>query len=283
MRDAEAIYRTPLGAAGGLAVTGSGRQQARRAVTDRKLPSFAVVLVERGQGWLETVATGRMSLSGPALFWLFPNRVHSYGPDEDGWDERWALFEGSFTRDFVRLRIIAERRPLVALHHLDEVVRLFGKLHADLLDDTNLGQASAALMLHRIVISAARQASGAADRRRERRDMADIVETLRRRAMQPLDLAAFAAEHGMSAATLRRRFTLETGLPPKAFQLRVRMDHAKQLLATTDEKIETVAAMIGLDDPFYFSRVFHEREGCSPREFRARYPRVWGSGNWRQR
>ncbi|MBY5640684.1 helix-turn-helix transcriptional regulator [Rhizobium leguminosarum] len=274
MRDAEAIYRTPLGAAGGLAVTGSGRQHARRAVTDRKLSSFAVVLVERGRGWLETAATGRMSLTGPALFWLFPNRVHSYAPDGDGWDERWALFEGSFTRDFVRLRIIAERHPVVALHHLDEMVRLFGKLHADLLDDTNLGQASAALMLHRIVISAARQASGAADRRQERRDMADIVETLRRRATQPLDLAAFAAEHGMSPATLRRRFTLETGLPPKAFQLRARMDHAKQLLATTDEKIETVAAMIGLDDPFYFSRVFHDREGCSPREFRARYPRV---------
>ncbi|MEK1862593.1 MAG: AraC family transcriptional regulator, partial [Rhizobium leguminosarum] len=33
MRNAEAIYRTPPAAAGGLAVTGSGRQQARRAVT----------------------------------------------------------------------------------------------------------------------------------------------------------------------------------------------------------------------------------------------------------
>ncbi|KPH07700.1 AraC family transcriptional regulator [Rhizobium acidisoli] len=274
MRQAEAIYRTPLGAAGGLAVTGSGRQHARHSVTDRKLPSFAVVLVERGQGWLETAASGRLSLTGPALFWLFPNRAHSYSPDEDGWDERWALFEGSFTRDFVRLRIIAERHPVVALHRLDDVARIFGMLHADLLDDTHLGQASAALMLHRIVISAARQAIGAADRRQERPDMAVIVETLRRRAMQPLDLAAFAAEHQMSPATLRRRFTLETGLPPKAFQLRARMDHAKQLLATTDEKIEAVAAMIGLDDPFYFSRVFHEREGCSPREFRARYRRM---------
>lgn len=274
MKDAEAIYRTPLAAAGGLAVIGSGRQHARHAVVDRKLPSFAVVLVERGQGSLETAASGRLSLAGPALFWLFPNRAHSYGPDEGGWDERWALFQGSFTRDFVRLRIIAERHPVVALHHLDELSRLFSKLHADLLDDTNLGQASAALTLHRIVISAAGQASGVTDRRRERPGTADIVEALRRRAMQPLDLAAFAAEHGMSPATLRRRFTLETGMPPKAFQLRARMDHAKQLLATTDEKIETVATLVGLDDPFYFSRVFHEREGCSPREFRARYLRV---------
>lgn len=274
MREAEAIYRSPLGAAGGLAVTGAGRQHVRHAVMDRKLPSFAVVLVERGQGRLDTAAGGHINVVGPALFWLFPNRVHSYGPDEGGWDERWALFEGSFTRDFVRLRLIAERHPVVALHHLDEVARLFASLHADLLDDTNLGQASAALMLHQIVIAAARQASGTADRRQGRPDMAEIVETLRERAMQPLDLAAFAAEHGMSPATLRRRFTLETGLPPKAFQLRARMDHAKQLLAITDEKIETIAAMIGLDDPFYFSRVFHEREGCSPREFRAKYTRV---------
>lgn len=274
MKEVEALYRSPLGAAGGLAVTGAGRQHVRHTVMERKLPSFAVVLVERGQGWLETAASGRLSLSGPALFWLFPNRVHSYGPDEGSWDERWALFEGSFTRDFVRLRLIAERHPVVALHHLDDVTRLFASLHADLLDDTNLGQASAAMMLHRIVIATARQASGAADRRQGRPDMAEIVETLRRRATQPLDLVAFAAEYGMSPATLRRRFTLETGLPPKAFQLRARMDQAKQLLATTDEKIETVAAMVGLDDPFYFSRVFHEYEGCSPREFRARYTRI---------
>jgi AraC-like DNA-binding protein len=274
MREAEALYRSPLGAAGGLAVIGAGRQHVRHAVMDRKLPSFAVVLVERGQGRLDTAAAGHVNVTGPALFWLFPNRVHSYGPDEGGWDERWALFEGSFTRDFVRLRLIVERHPVVALHHLEEVARLFASLHADLLDDTNLGQASAALMLHQIVIAAARQASGVAERRQGGPDMAEIVETLRARAMQPLDLAAFAAEHGMSQATLRRRFTLETGLPPKAFQLRARMDQAKQLLATTDEKIETIAAMIGLDDPFYFSRVFHEREGCSPREFRARYTRV---------
>lgn len=272
MRQAEAIYRSSLAAAGGLAVTGSGRQHARHAVKDRKLPSFAVVLVERGQGFLETAAGGRQRVEGPALFWLFPNRLHSYGPDEAGWDECWALFEGSFTRDFVRMRLMAERHPLVALRHIEEMTRLFGQLHADLIDDTYLGRASAASLLHRIVIAAARQAGAAAGREGEAA-AGDLVETLRESALQPLDLAAFAAGHGMSPATLRRKFIAETGLPPKAFQLRARMDHAKQLLVTSDEKIEIVAAMVGIDDPFYFSRVFHAREGCSPRDFRARYRR----------
>ena len=274
MNPAEAIYRSPLAVASGLAVIGSGRQHVTHAVKCRKLPSYAVVLVESGQGFIETDVCGRRSVTGPALFWLFPNRQHSYGPDAAGWSERWALFEGSFTRDFVRLRLFSERDPIVALRNLDRAQRLFSNLHADLLEDNSLGRASAALLLHQIVVLSARQAGRAAPSRHDAADIAEIVEALRKRAMQPLDLAVFAAEHGMSAATLRRKFIEETGLPPKAFQLRVRMDHAKERLATTAEKIEIIAAAVGIEDAFYFSRLFHEREGCTPREFRARYRRV---------
>ncbi|NTG47139.1 AraC family transcriptional regulator [Agrobacterium rhizogenes] len=273
MNSTKAIYRSSLAAAGGLAVIGSGRQHVTHAVKCRKLPSYAVVLVEQGRGFFETDACGRRSVEGPALFWLFPNRQHSYGPDADGWSERWALFEGSFTRDFVRLRLFSERDPVVALRNLDPMQRLFRNLHADLLDDKSLGRASAALALHQIVVLAARQASRATPLRRDTTDIAEIVEVLRKRTMQPLDLAAFAAEHGMSTATLRRKFIEETGLPPKAFQLRMRVDHAKELLATTAETIEIIAAAVGIKDPFYFSRLFHEREGCTPSEFRARYMR----------
>ncbi|WP_075853105.1 helix-turn-helix domain-containing protein [Rhizobium hainanense] len=273
MRTAEAIYRSPLAAAGGLTVTGSGRQHAMHAVKARKLPSYAVVLVENGQGFIETDAGGRQSVKGPALFWLFPNRQHSYGPDAEGWNERWALFEGSFVRDFIRLRLISEQNPLTVLRNNDGLQRLFGNIHADLIEDTNLSRASAASALHQIVILVARQASQATSSLQEGSDTGEIIEALRKRALQSLDIAAFAAEHGMSPATLRRKITAEVGLPPKAFQLRVRMDHAKELLTTTDDKIEIIASRVGFDDPFYFSRLFHERENCTPREFRMRYRR----------
>ncbi len=274
MKTSDAIYRSPLASAGGLAVTGSGRQHAMQAVRDRKLPSHAVVLVENGHGFLESEAGGRQSVKSPALFWLFPNRQHSYGPDAEGWSERWALFEGSLVRDFLRLRLISEQNPVVDLRNLDRAQRLFNAIHADLLEDTNLARASAAASLHRIVVLAAQQASKLKPASPEGPDIAEIIEALRRRATQSLDMAAFAAEYRMSPATLRRKVTAEVGLPPKGFQLRVRMDHAKELLATTEDKIETVAAKIGFEDAFYFSRLFHERENCTPREFRARYRRT---------
>ncbi len=268
-----AIYRSPLTAAGGLAVTGSGRQHAMRAVRARKLPSYAVVLVENGQGFLETDAGGRRSVKGPALFWLFPNRQHSYGPDAGGWSERWALFEGSLVRDFLRLRLISEQNPITILRNLDSVQRLFGTIQGDLIEDTNLSRAAAAAALHQIVILAARQASQASSSPQQGSDIGEVIEALRQRATQSLDMTAFAAEHGMSPATLRRKVTTEVGLPPKGFQLRMRMDRAKELLTMTDDKIEIIASKVGFDDPFYFSRLFHERENCTPREFRARYRR----------
>ena len=273
MKTTDTIYRSPLATIGGLAVTGSGRQLVTHSVRGRKLPSYAAVLVEHGQGFLETDAGGRQSVKGPALFWLFPNRQHSYGPDADGWSERWALFEGSLVRDFMRLRLISEQDPIAILRNLDRAQRLFSNLHADLLKDTSLARASAASALHQIVILSAQQASRAKPSQQERPDITEILEALRKRAMHPLDMVAFATEYGISPATLRKKVTAEVGLPPKGFQLRVLMDHAKELLATTDDKIEIIASKVGIDDAFYFSRLFHERENCTPREFRARFRR----------
>lgn len=271
-----ALYRSAPEAAGGLSVTGIGRHRVAQAITARKLPDFAVVLVEDGQGWLETKAGGRQAVEAPALFWLFPGKAHSYGPDASGWLERWALFDGALMRDFTRLRLIAEGAPVVPLHDLREMRRLFDRLHSELSLDTVLSQAEAAATMHHIVVQAARQAADRINRERNpglATDIEPIIDELRRCACDSVDLDAFAAKFSMSPATLRRRFALAAGMSPKAFQLRIRLDRAKQMLAASDSSIESIAAAVGIHDAFYFSRLFRDRENCSPSEFRSRHNR----------
>ncbi len=67
-------------------------------------------------------------------------------------------------------------------------------------------------------------------------------------------MQSLALEFGMSPATLRRRFQAAIGLSPKAFQLRLRIDRAKQLLTTSDLSIEAISNAVGIEDAFYFSR-----------------------------
>lgn len=268
-----ALYRSPPAAMGGLSMRGTGRHRVSRAIIQRKLPDFAVVLVEEGRGWLETRAAGRQAIVAPSLFWLFPDTAHSYGPDGAGWSERWALFGGSLTRDFTRMRLIVEQAPVVPLSDLGGMRLLFDRLHAELSPDTPLGQAEAAATLYRLVVQAARQEAGRSGGDLHP-DFREVVDDLRDHACEPIDFNALASRFGMSPATLRRRFALHTGLSPKSFQLRIRLDRAKQLLAATDSPVEAVAQAVGFVDAFYFSRLFRSREDCSPSEFRRRHRRA---------
>jgi AraC family L-rhamnose operon regulatory protein RhaS len=49
---------------------------------------------------------------------------------------------------------------------------------------------------------------------------------------------------------------------------RIRIDHAKRLLADTDEKISVVAELVGYEDPAFFTKLFTREAGCPPGKFR---------------
>jgi len=50
----------------------------------------------------------------------------------------------------------------------------------------------------------------------------------------------------------------------------IRMQRAMHLLAETEQGLEAVAAAVGYQDAFGFSKVFKRTTGMSPREFRQR-------------
>jgi AraC-like DNA-binding protein len=258
-----------------LAVTGFGRQRVTSRLKNRRLPTHAVVMVERGHGWLLSDKAGAIEISGPALFWLPAGMTHGYGPDPgESWDERWALFSGNLADEWLRQRLIDEAAPMVPLENPREMRHLFTTLQDEFAEDNPLGLAASAATLYRIVIEAAGQASRATADAKADATIEKVVEALESRAFEPVDMTALASEFGLSPATLRRRFAAATDLSPKAFQLRLRIDHAKQLLTTSNLAIEAISRAIGLDDAFYFSRLFQDRERCSPSEFRRRHRRA---------
>ncbi len=251
-----------------LGVLEYGAHRISTQIEDRKLELFAVVMVERGKGQLRTASSGSHAVAAPAIFWLWPGMTHSYGPDEGtDWDEQWALFEGRIATDVLAGALIEPRQPLLQLHDLSEMQRLFALLRVEMGDDTHLARASAGARMQRIALTAAHQ-SLIERRERAEHPIAPAIEALRQRAFDTVDLTRFAMEFGMSPATLRRKFIAATGVPPKAFQLRLRLDRAKEMLAITDAGIEAIAHQTGFEDAFYFSRIFAQREGMSPSSFR---------------
>jgi AraC-like DNA-binding protein len=265
-----ALYRGADASGVPLALLGFGMQPARLPVTERTLSTYAAVFVDQGTGTLQSLRAGRCVVEAPALFWLFPGEVHSYGPDAGTvWHERWILFDGPLVRALEKVGLMRSAAPVVGLIDATAIVRLFAALHSDSLDASPLAAHSAGAGVHRLIVEAARQSQQAA-LPGPAVAIEAIAEALRARAFSPLDLDAFAREFGMAPATLRRRFSAAYGMPPKAYQLRLRLDRAKELLALTDDPVEAVAETVGFTDSFYFSRLFHASEGLSPSDYRSR-------------
>ncbi len=63
-------------------------------------------------------------------------------------------------------------------------------------------------------------------------------------------------------------FNERTGMSFVDYLKRIRMEQAKELLRSTDLKIQEVAFRVGYENPKYFTRVFRESTGVSPQEYK---------------
>ena len=67
----------------------------------------------------------------------------------------------------------------------------------------------------------------------------------------------------------RRLFKERTGITPKAWIIRCRIQKAKGLLLGSDYTIERIAELCGFQNVFFFSRQFKEKAGIPPSVYRA--------------
>lgn len=98
------------------------------------------------------------------------------------------------------------------------------------------------------------------------RSIAYMVEHLD----EPLQVSTLAAQASVSPSHYFALFKRQTGTAPIDFFIRLRMQHARELLDSTCSSVKEVAATMGYDDPFYFSRVFKSVHQVAPAEYRRR-------------
>lgn len=85
-----------------------------------------------------------------------------------------------------------------------------------------------------------------------------------------IPVEALARAVGVSRGHLIRVFRLALGVGPAEAIRMVRLDRGASLLGRTNLRIQDIAAAAGFDDPFHFSKAFHQAYGYAPRAFRQR-------------
>lgn len=76
---------------------------------------------------------------------------------------------------------------------------------------------------------------------------------------------------GISESYLKQLFNQKYGIPPKKYMIRLKIDHACDLLRTERYTVTQISEICNFSDVYFFSRQFKEYVGITPTQFVNKY------------
>ena len=100
------------------------------------------------------------------------------------------------------------------------------------------------------------------------RKVAQSITFMNEHLHEPLKVRTLAALASLSPAHFTVLFRQQTGTSPHAYLHLLRMHRAVQCLGETTLSVKEIAAQLGFQDPFHFSRTFKAFSGAAPSDYR---------------
>jgi AraC-like DNA-binding protein len=225
---------------------------------------FAFSLVIAGSGRFVD-RSGSQRLKAPFVISRWRGVEVSYGPDAQ-WEEIYFAYHERVNSALERRGLAAFGAQAFALGDATRVLRAYRELRQEL-DSApkhsidRLDRSCETLMLEAML----ERAHGCAQSPEQERDPVERIRGyIERNFHQQIDFDALAREHALSRASFRRHWAASVGVAPGRYVQRLRLDAARELLASERVGVQHVAAMVGFEDPAYFSRAFRKRFGFAP-------------------
>ena len=98
-----------------------------------------------------------------------------------------------------------------------------------------------------------------------------ILNWMQNNLADEFSLASLAQQAGMSEFHFTRLFKRAVGLPPSQYQIKLRLDLARQLLRETTLSVIKIANEVGYANPSHFARLFRKESGMTPSEYRRKH------------
>ena len=231
---------------------------------------YELELILEGEG--EHFINGkRFTLSPGTVYLLTPVDVHAVIPaapielvNLSFEADRFPGIPAPWETDGERIYNAGDRAAAIAFY-LEELRRELEESEAD------LSRAAVDLMelVLLTVLRLNRAARASLPRSEKSVSLPGAIRYLQEHFRERVTLGDAAAACGYSETYFSRLFRETTGVGFHVFLTRLRIHHAKLLLAQTKKSVTEIAADSGFDSPSNFFRAFRLEEGVSPHRFRA--------------
>lgn len=230
-----------------------------------------IILNLHGRGWAKS-RDKMIDVEAGDIIWLPANFPHAYGAVKgDPWKILWAHFTGEEAKAWRDELGWAAKEPIGQFHFGRARISTLGleKVYAHLeggYSTLHLLAASAALRNVFCLALEYTVSSGGLKSADER--TAAVREDILSNPARTYRLDELATAAGLSVPHFSLLFRRQTGYSPIDFIIRQRVRNACRLLDRSQTSVAAIAAEIGFNDPYYFSRCFHQIMGVSPRDYR---------------
>ncbi len=236
------------------------------------ISQFVFIYCIEGKGWYRA-GEQEHAVTANQYFILPAGTPHAYGADEhDPWTIYWIHFKGKLASHFARqsLRPV-EIKP--GIHsRISNRIDLFEEIFRTLemgYSHENLLYACSIFYHYLGTLRYLQQYRDAARLETEKNDVVTAsIHFMRENIEKKLTLQEIASHTGYSPSHFSVLFGKRTGYAPLAYFNLLKIQQACQLLDFTDMKINQVCFKIGIEDSYYFSRLFRKIMGMSPLEYK---------------
>jgi AraC-like DNA-binding protein len=232
-----------------------------------------LVYCVEGKGWLETDNLKQTITAGN--FFIVPaNTPHTYGTDETAaWTIYWIHVKGE-RADAICAAIIAKFRGFKGIvQYSEQRIALFNEMYSSL----ERGYSSEHVMYANMCLSHY-LASFYLDEKFTYSHSAVVPDTasiaidfMQENMGTLLTLRDIASHVNLSVSHFAGIFQKRTGFAPIEYFNHLKIQKACQYLQFTDESIREISSRLGIEDSYYFSRLFKKLMGRSPQHYRKRF------------
>ena len=237
----------------------------------RVLNEYQLLYITEGEGVFNSAHAKDIPLKAGDLFLLFPGEWHTYHPTgKNGWKSYWIGFKGKNVDDRVKAGFLSVDKPIYHVGFSADIIRLYEEAYKRAQEEAPyLQQILAGIVNHLVGLMYALECSMELSKDHTRVDMINLARLRIRESLEvDLTIQQVAEELGVSYSNFRKLFKEFTGISPALYQQDLRLQRAKELLATTTLSIKEIAYRLRFESPDYFSSKFKIKTGKKPSEFR---------------
>ena len=237
----------------------------------RVLNEYQLLYITEGEGIFNSAHAKDIPLKAGDLFLLFPGEWHTYHPTgKNGWKSYWIGFKGKNVDDRVKAGFLSVDKPIYHVGFSADIIRLYEEAYKRAQEEAPYSQQIlAGIVNHLVGLMYALERSMELSKDHTRVDMINLARLRIRESLEAdLTIQQIAEDLGVSYSNFRKLFKEFTGISPALYQQDLRLQCAKELLATTTLSIKEIAYRLRFESPDYFSSKFKIKTGKKPSEFR---------------